>query len=218
MKKKPLSSQFLADPSLSLGAKGLYAYLNSKDEPVTGSTEEISCENSDTPEKINGYIEELKKKEVLEVKPEKEDGVFLYVIVKKPLSKVTETDRQNTKRIFAFWNAQGVYTHRVLSPQAQHSIERALGTYTVEEIMKSIENYSSVQKSKVTYWDHRWTLDEFMKRPMAMPVFIEKSELDYLDRSKIKGTQFERDLIQREQNEQKRLKAIADREQNEKVE
>lgn len=55
--------------------------------------------------------------------------------------------------------------HRVVTPSIEYQIERNLGIYSIEDIFLSIDNYTQVYKSKITYWEHKWTLEEFLKRP-----------------------------------------------------
>ncbi len=141
----------------------------------------------------------------------------IYVLRHKPLSKSTDIDRANTKKIFALWNAQGVVNHRVITPAIEHQIEKALRIYTVDEIILGVTNYSNIYKSKYTWWEHKWTLDEFIMRKNGLAVFIYKTEKDYYDKIKIKGTPIEKEVIIDELAERKRLKDLADKLHDEKI-
>jgi hypothetical protein len=56
---KKIPDTFLAHPTISMGAKGLYAYINTKDPLWKGNAHTISCESKNTPEEIEAYIQEI---------------------------------------------------------------------------------------------------------------------------------------------------------------
>lgn len=56
---KKIPETLLAHPLVSFGAKGLYAFINSKPIEWKGNTHIISCESKNTDEDINGYTDEL---------------------------------------------------------------------------------------------------------------------------------------------------------------
>lgn len=56
---KTIPTTFLNDPTISLGAKGFYTYMNAKDPLWIGDTNDISCETKDSPENIEQYEHEL---------------------------------------------------------------------------------------------------------------------------------------------------------------
>lgn len=65
--------------------------------------------------------------------------------------------------IFKFWNSKHIQVHGKIERFKGH-INAALGTYSVEEINKAIENYAVILKSDEYRWDYRWTLDQFLVR------------------------------------------------------
>lgn len=69
---KTIPSTFLNDPSITLGAKGLYSYINAKTPLWTSNTEDIACETSNTPEDIETLENELMNNEYMERKLEEE--------------------------------------------------------------------------------------------------------------------------------------------------
>lgn len=83
-----------------------------------------------------------------------------------------------------------------------HQIEKNLSIYTVDEICTAIENYANVQNSKLTYWDHKWTLDEFMQRKTALPIFLYKKVEHYLDKENSKARKFGAVVVQEEKKKE----------------
>lgn len=115
-----------------------------------------------------------------------EGGESLYnfsLIDNRSAGRRKET-KENIQRIVAYWNSFGVVEHKKITPGMENQIERNLDIYTVEEIYKAIENYSKIYKSKLTWWEHKWTLEEFLKRQNGVSVFLYKTEVDYIDKFK----------------------------------
>jgi hypothetical protein len=106
---KTIPSTFLNDPSISLGAKGLYCFINAKGPLWVSNAGDIASENKNTPESIEMFEEELLNNEYMERKlSEEKQGVkyFSYTLLKKSISKKSEIHRQDTKKIVAYWNAK----------------------------------------------------------------------------------------------------------------
>lgn len=75
--------------------------------------------------------------------------------------------------------------HRVVTPSLQYQIEKSLQIFSYEDICTGIDNYTQVYKSKVTYWEHKWTLEDFLKRSGGMGKFLYMTEKDFIDKNKI---------------------------------
>lgn len=106
---KTIPSAFLNDPSISLGAKGLYSYINAKTPLWTSNAHDIACETSDNSEEIERFELELINNEYMERQfIEERDGQlwYSYTILKKSISKKSDIHRQDTKKIIAYWNAK----------------------------------------------------------------------------------------------------------------
>lgn len=86
----------------------------------------------------------------------------------------------------AYWNAKGVVVHKIINPSLLYQIEQKLQIYTYDDICKAIDNYTETYKSKVTWWRHKWTLEEFLKRAGGLQVFLYKTWQDYLDTDAVK--------------------------------
>jgi len=68
--------------------------------------------------------------------------------------------------IFDYWNKKEIITHRKLDQATKGGINAKLEDYSLEEIKQAIHNYSVIQKNEdeLYYWNHKWTLKDFMQR------------------------------------------------------
>lgn len=94
---------------------------------------------------------------------------------------IIKTNYDIEEDIFSFWNEQNIIKHKFES--VQEDITKALKKFTLEEIKTGIKNYADVYHSKKTWWSHKWTLSELLKRDNGLKVFIYKTEQDYISKS-----------------------------------
>ena len=165
--------------------------------------EDRERETSLTRRKQDRAIKELEKQDFIETKlqgnpAKKHFKICTNKIVQIVQTRLNETGKQdcakrtttkktllknNTKNniyIFDFWNSKEVITHRTLTFEIKQLLEKHLKQFSKEEICRSISNYSKIFKSEETYFDHKWTLEEFLKRSNAFPVFLHKTIEDYV--------------------------------------
>lgn len=201
---KTIPSSFINDPTISLGAKWLFFYINSKNPLWVSNAQDIAIESKSTPEEIELLENELLDTEYMDRKYEETrewKEFYSYTLFKKSISKTSEVDRQNSKKVLAYWNAKWVVVHRVVTPSLQYQIEKSLQIYTYEDICTGIDNYTNVFKSKITYWEHKWTLEEFLKRSTWLGKFLYMTEKDFIDKSKV-GTAAAKEVIKAEKTVQ----------------
>jgi hypothetical protein len=112
------------------------------------------------------------------------ESLYNFTLIDNRAAGRRKETKENIQRIVAYWNSFGIVEHKKVTPGMENQIERNLDIYTIEEIYKAIENYSNIYKSKLTWWDHKWTLEEFLKRQNGVSVFLYKTEVDYIDKFK----------------------------------
>lgn len=105
---------------------------------------------------------------------------------KKPKRNLAETIKndKNDKNdnIYNYRNSKNITVHKKETKQIKKAIEHALIEFTEAEIIGAIDNYANIYLSEKTYREHKRTLEEFLKRPNALPVMMHKSVKDYLKR------------------------------------
>ena len=74
---------------------------------------------------------------------------------------------KNIKIIFNFWNNQKIVEHKKLTDKMKTKINSALKEYSLEDIKKSISNYSTVLSNKKYFWSYKWTLEDFLVRGLT---------------------------------------------------
>lgn len=128
--------------------------------------------------KLNGSVHETKRqtpKSVHETKP---------IIILS--NHYTNHNTADAEYVLEFWNLGGIVRHKI-STLIISRIQKALKDYSRDEVIKSIKNYQDVFLSEETYFKHKWTLDEFLKRSNALPVFLHKGVEDYKKRQSEQG-------------------------------
>lgn len=102
----------------------------------------------------------------------REYGYLQRVTVSKDMEEYNlnmETTRKKKLELLAeiqkvvnFWNAQEIIKHTKITPGMENKIIKALEIYGMDDTLKGIKNYAEIQKSKFTWWDHKWTIEEFL--------------------------------------------------------
>lgn len=82
--------------------------------------------------------------------------------------KTTVKNEKNVKKdiysIFEFWNEQKIVVHRKLTGKMETATKGALKDYSKDELQEAIANYSQIVKDSRYYFNHKWTLEEFVRR------------------------------------------------------
>lgn len=87
-------------------------------------------------------------------------------------------------RIFSFWNSKNIVAHRKLTDKMKRSINgRLRDDYQEDEIKTAIENYSIILNGQEFFWNHRWTLQDFLQRGFDKFLDINIAKENYKKRS-----------------------------------
>lgn len=66
--------------------------------------------------------------------------------------------------LFNLWNDLRVISHKKLTDDIKRAIDGARKDYTQEEIEQAMRNYAVIVKGAEYYFNHKWTLAEFLSR------------------------------------------------------
>lgn len=94
----------------------------------------------------------------------------------------TTSKGTDIEAIYAFWNQQGVITHRRMTNDMAKAIKSSLKEYTDAEICEAIRNYAEIQKGKQYYFNYAWTLKDFLKRGVPKFLDFEVAKRNYMVR------------------------------------
>ncbi len=84
---------------------------------------------------------------------------------KTPQTKLNKTKLNNIYIVlFNLWNELGIITHKKLTSDMKRAIDSARQDYSQEEMAQAMRNYAVIVKGTEYYFDHRWTLAEFLSR------------------------------------------------------
>ena len=94
-----------------------------------------------------------------------------------------ESKKETTKefpevvlRIFNHWKSKEIYPREDLTETKAKAIQKALKTYSEEEIISSIDRYATVIFDKSYFFNTKWYIDTFMKQGNCLPNFTENGE------------------------------------------
>jgi hypothetical protein len=98
-----------------------------------------------------------------------------------PYAKAYENHTENEnviviKNVFEHWNYNNIIKHRELTEKISKSIEKALKTYTEEEIKCYIDRYAEVIKDPDYYYSYKWTLVQFLSREEGISSFADDGD------------------------------------------
>lgn len=79
-------------------------------------------------------------------------------------------------RIFNYWKSKEIFPREDLTEKKAKAIQKALKSYSEEEITSSIDRYSSVIFDKSFYFNTKWYIDTFMTQGNCLPNFTENGE------------------------------------------
>ncbi|MCL4550581.1 MAG: helix-turn-helix domain-containing protein [Bacteroidetes bacterium] len=186
--------KFVCNSNLSRNARFLFivlkSYANDTKKECFPSRELLCQIMNCTQKSLSKYMAELQKKGFLQITRERnEDGEFLhnvYEIIENaqnlPCENISSgkiedltnvpftymvnspTNKNPYINIYSFWNEQKIIVHKNLTDKTKRKIFTALKTYTEEEILQSITNYSTIVNGKGYYFNYRWTLEDFLSR------------------------------------------------------
>jgi len=66
--------------------------------------------------------------------------------------------------LFNTWNNHGITQHKKLTNDMKRAIDSARIDYSQEDIEQAIKNYAEIVKSAEYYFNHKWTMAEFLSR------------------------------------------------------
>ncbi len=90
------------------------------------------------------------------------------------------------QEIFKFWNEQNIIVHEKITAEITSSIDKALKTYSIDEIKNAIQNYKEILSNQDKYYfSYTWSLQEFCSRKNAIVKFV---NLDIARKNYLKKT------------------------------
>ena len=81
-----------------------------------------------------------------------------------PKESIKESIKERYIVLFNLWNELRVITHKKLTTDMKRAIDSARKDYSQEEIGQAMRNYAVIVKGTEYYFNHKWTLAEFLSR------------------------------------------------------
>jgi len=86
-----------------------------------------------------------------------------------------KNEKEYIYTVFKHWNSKKIIVHRNLNKKMESHINARLKEYSLEELLKAIDNYHEVLTNEKYFWSYKWTLQDFMK-PNNVVRFMDQSE------------------------------------------
>lgn len=183
----------LNDKRLSWKAKGIMAFMLSKPDDWVFYKDELATNSTDGKASFKSGFDELKEYGyVKHARKHNENGKFTWetTVFETPSPDFPSMDKpfmenpsmenrpllsneelsneltKNDKDIYALydhWNEQGIIKHKRMNQAMKSSTKARLEDYSIDELLKAIDNYTEILSSTKYYWTHKWTYQEFMK-------------------------------------------------------
>ena len=77
-------------------------------------------------------------------------------------------------RIYDFWNEKKIIPHKTLTKEIGEAIEKALKSYSEEEIKTYIDRYAKVIGETGYFWNYKWALKDFLTRKEGISSFTDE--------------------------------------------
>lgn len=108
--------------------------------------------------------------------------------------------------IYSHFNSKNIIVHRQLNSKISNAINKALKDYTHEEIISAIDHYSEIFHSDF-YYEHKWSLDKFLKQDNGISRFTDEGDIwnSYLSK---KGIKNQDESINKKDNDENSKKPI----------
>jgi uncharacterized protein YdaU (DUF1376 family) len=87
----------------------------------------------------------------------------------------TENENVNVNVIiFEYWNNKNIIKHRELTEDISKAIEKALKSYSEEDIKTYIDRYATVIGDKDYFFNYKWSLKDFLSRKDGISAFTDE--------------------------------------------
>lgn len=111
---------------------------------------------------------------------------------KNKKASLSDAEQERILSLLEFWNSKNIIQHRAsdrtISAIAR-SLKKKLKIYSLDDIKQAIENYALTTNSEATYFDHKWSLSEFLSRSGGEQFFCESFIFEnYLDKKRFNGS------------------------------
>lgn len=215
LKAKGLMSVMLSLPDdWDYSVEGLSQILTEGKDAITSALKEleqygylIRTQSQDKQGRFSGYSYDLYENpftaEPLAENPLTANPPQLNTNIQSTKELNTKDIKENIKEkeIFDFWNSQHIQTHKKLTDEMKKAIDKALKTYSIEDIKTAIQRYGTIYNSNY-YWHYQWRLDDFLKQKNALPDFFDDGTkwLNYKNRRKDPKVLHEQEYTQQDYN------------------
>lgn len=97
------------------------------------------------------------------------------ISITKKIKKQTAKEFSDVvRRIYDFWNEKNIIPHKALTKEMNSAVERALKSYSEEEIKTYIDRYAKVIEDKSYFFDYKWSLKDFLSRKEGISSFTDE--------------------------------------------
>lgn len=120
---------------------------------------------------LNETIEILINSGILKAHTTNKETVY-QIINKKSEPEIKSSEE--AQKVFEHWNTkQHLITHRNLNKEGLKQITKHLKDYSLQEMMKGIDNYNAVLGDKTYFFKYSWSIAQFFQRKNGFVEFLD---------------------------------------------
>lgn len=123
-----------------------------------------------------------------------------------PKSKIDKSAEE--RQVFDHWNAKGIVKHGSITKDLKQAIDKAVSAYGSDKICLAIDAYDEFRE-KTDWYNHRWTLLEFLKRKNGLPIYLDKA-VNAIEETKQKSQETAKNDAQRDEAREARKRLVSE--------
>jgi len=119
-------------------------------------------------------------------KASQEDAPALRTHCHRNASKV-KYSKGDIYSVFTLWNSVEIIHHKKLTDEIKRAIEIKLKDFPLDEMCQAIKNYAEIVKDDQYYFNHSWTLKEFLTRGLEKFMNMEVAKRNFKTNNGLAG-------------------------------
>lgn len=156
---------------------------------------EIRCKNSENG-KLGG-------------RPKKDEPISEPNEPVKPKETKPRIDKSTDQQtVFDHWNAKGIVKHANITKDLKTAIDKAVSAHGLDNVLLAIDAYDDFRQ-KTDWYNHKWTLLEFLKRKNGLTQYVEKA-VNVITETARQATQATKNAADRDEARKERDRLVSE--------
>lgn len=166
---------------------------------------EIRCKNSENG-RLGGRPRKDEQVNSTELIDENHIAESNKMVKSSQKPKVDKSTDQQT--VFDHWNAKGIVKHANITKDLKTAIDKAVSAHGLDNVMLAIDAYDDFRQ-KTDWYNHKWTLLEFLKRKNGLTQYVEKA-VNVITETARQATQATKNAAERDEARKERDRLVSE--------